>query len=64
MSPSCSATKTRAKVSRPKKRERPRDHQVEASSERLGRKLPLTKSSRTIAAREFIPDDTVLWGEK
>lgn len=36
MLPSCSATNTKAKVRRPKKRERPRDAQVEALGEMLG----------------------------
>lgn len=58
--PSCSATKTRPKVRRPKNKERPLEVQVAALSEMLGQTPLLMKSSNTMAAREFIPEDTVL----
>ena len=59
-SPSLSATNTRQNVRRPKNIESPLEILVAVASSILGQHPLLTKSSNTIAAKEFIPDDTVL----
>ena len=54
------ATKTKLRVARPKKIERHLDTRRAELSDKSGMQSSLMKSSRVIAAKEFIPDDTVL----
>ena len=59
MSPSFSATNTNAKVSKPKNKDNILEVKVACFSF-IDFQTGLIKSSKTMAAKEFIPDETVL----